>query len=200
VLPDLTESRAGAAAYAALAEFERLTALLPLAPGLADRMAVAEVIAQRYARYRELLERAGAAGDPQPAMAAAAPAIEDALRRVESEDWWQALAAAVFGGALTDELFEIMLGDQAGAAEPEQDGAASAGVEAKAADAWAAQRLRAALAEDPVLAARIAMWGRRLVGEAIVLAREFGGERYPELADRLAASHARRLEDFGLAG
>lgn len=200
MLPDLTESRAGAAAYAALAEFERLTALLPLAPGLADRMAVAEVIAQRYARYRELLERAGAAGDPQPAMAAAAPAIEDALRRVESEDWWQALAAAVFGGALTDELFEIMLGDQAGAAEPEQDGAASAGVEAKAADAWAAQRLRAALAEDPVLAARIAMWGRRLVGEAIVLAREFGGERYPELADRLAASHARRLEDFGLAG
>jgi hypothetical protein len=200
VLPDLTESRAGAAAYAALAEFERLTALLPLAPGLADRMAVAEVIAQRYARYRELLERAGAAGDPQPAMAAAAPAIEDALRRVESEDWWQALAAAVFGGALTDELFEIMLGDQVGAAEPEQDGAASAGVEAKAADAWAAQRLRAALAEDPVLAARIAMWGRRLVGEAIVLAREFGGERYPELADRLAASHARRLEDFGLAG
>jgi len=200
VLPDLTESRAGAAAYAALAEFERLTALLPLAPGLADRMAVAEVIAQRYARYRELLERAGAAGDPQPAMAAAAPAIEDALRRVESEDWWQALAAAVFGGALTEELFEIMLGDQAGAAEPEQDGAASAGVEAKAADAWAAQRLRAALAEDPVLAARIAMWGRRLVGEAIVLAREFGGERYPELADRLAASHARRLEDFGLAG
>ncbi|HZU57229.1 MAG TPA: ferritin-like fold-containing protein [Actinocrinis sp.] len=200
MLPDLTESRAGAAAYAALAEFERLTALLPLAPGLADRMAVAEVIAQRYARYRELLERAGAAGDPQPAMAAAAPAIEDALRRVESEDWWQALAAAVFGGALTEELFEIMLGDQAGAAEPEQDGAASAGVEAKAADAWAAQRLRAALAEDPVLAARIAMWGRRLVGEAIVLAREFGGERYPELADRLAASHARRLEDFGLAG
>jgi len=200
VLPDLTESSAGAAAYAALAEFERLTALLPLAPGLADRMAVAEVIAQRYARYRELLERAGGAGDPQPAMTAAAPAIEDARRRVESEDWWQALAAAVLGGALTDELFEIMLGDRAEAAEPEQEGAASADVEAKAADAWAAQRLRAALADDPVLAARIAMWGRRLVGEAIVLAREFGGERYPELADRLAASHARRLEDFGLAG
>lgn len=200
MLPDLTESSAGAAAYAALAEFERLTALLPLAPGLADRMAVAEVIAQRHERYRELLERFGGAADPQPGMLAAAPAIEDARRRVEPEDWWQALAAAVLGGALTDELFEIMLGGRAEAGEPAQDGDASADVEAKAADAWATQRLRAALADDPVLAARIAMWGRRLVGEAIVLAREFGGERYPELADRLAASHARRLEDLGLAG
>ena len=33
-----------------------------------------------------------------------------------------------------------------------------------------------------------------------MLAREFGGERYPELADKLAVSHARRLEDLGLAG
>lgn len=203
MLADLTKSPAGAAIYAALAELERLAALLPLAPGLADRMGVAEVIAQRHERYRELLGRFGEADDPQSAMAAAAPALDDARRRVESTDWWEALAATLLGAALTDELFEILVGEPIGAAavaEPERAGEASAGVDATADEAWAARRLRVALAEDAVLAARIAMWGRRLVGEAIVLAREFGGERYPELADKLAVSHARRLEDLGLAG
>ena len=205
VLADLTKSPAGAAIYAALAELERLATLLPLAPSLADRMGVAEVIAQRHGRYRELLDRFGEAGDPRPAMAAAAPALDDARRRVESTDWWEALAATLLGAALTDELFEILVGGPIGAAaaaaaEPERIGEASAGVDANADEEWAARRLRAALAEDAVLAARIAMWGRRLVGEAIVLAREFGGERYPELADKLAVSHARRLEDLGLAG
>ena len=203
MLADLTKSPAGAAIYAALAELERLAALLPLAPGLADRMGVAEVIAQRHERYRELLGRFGEAGDPQSAMAAAAPALDDARRRVESTDWWEALAATLLGAALTDELFEILVGGPSGvavAAEPERAGEASVGVDANVDEPWATRRLRAALAEDAVLAARIAMWGRRLVGEAIVLAREFGGERYPELADKLAVSHARRLENLGLAG
>jgi len=206
VLADLTKSRAGAAAYAALAELERLVALLPIAPGLADRMAVADVIAQRHGRYRELLGRFGEAGDVKSAdaqsiMAAAAPALDDARRRVVAADWWEALAAALLGAALTDELFEALVGEPAGAAaELGRDGEVPASVDANVAEAWATQRLRAALAEDAVLAARIAMWGRRLVGEAIVLAREFGGERYPELADSLAVSHARRLEDLGLAG
>lgn len=206
MLADLTKSPAGASIYAALAELERLAALLPLAPELADRMGIAEVIAQRHERYRELLDRFGEAGDPQPAMAAAAPALDDARRRVASTDWWEALAATLLGAALTDELFEALAGRPVGAAESDRAGEVSAaradanGDDAHTDEAWAMRRLRAALAEDAVLAARIAMWGRRLVGEAIVLAREFGGERYPELADKLAVSHARRLEDLGLAG
>lgn len=188
-------------------------------------MAVAEMIAKRHERYRELFGRFGEAGDAQSvnaqsimsSMAVAEPAVDDARRRVVSADWWEALAAALLGAALTDELFEALVGGPAGSEGPagstgpgavaevadelEQDGKAPASIDdANAPEVWATQRLRAALAENAVLAARIAMWGRRLVGEAIVLAREFGGERYPELADKLAVSHARRLEDLGLAG
>jgi hypothetical protein len=65
---------------------------------------------------------------------------------------------------------------------------------------WAASRLRAAIDSDPVLAARLALWSRRVVGEAIVLARVFGAERYRELSEKLAASHAARLGELGLAG
>jgi hypothetical protein len=236
VLADLTESRA-AATYAALTEIERLAALIPAAPVLADRMAVADVISQRYGRYRELLEEFEGGRGRQSAMAQAAPAIDEARRRVEPGDWWEGLAAVALCAPLTDELFGALLGGDAvvfdGAAafdeaealddaeltdealEVPADAVAPADLvlaSAVSADAvvdavlvdgaarWAAQRLHAAIDGDPVLAARIALWGRRLVGEAIVLCREFGGERYPELADRLAANHVLRLAGLGLAG
>jgi hypothetical protein len=50
-----------------------------------------------------------------------------------------------------------------------------------------------------VLAARLSLWSRRLVGEAIVLAREFGGDLYPEIAAQLASEHARRMAALGLS-
>ena len=236
MLADLTESRA-AATYAALTEIERLAALIPAAPALADRMAVADVISQRYGRYRELLEELEGHRGRQSAMAQAAPAIDEARRRVEPGDWWEGLAAVALCAPLTDELFGALLGGDAvvfdgapafdeaealdeaeltdEASEVPADAVASpdlALARAASADAvveavlvdgaarWAAQRLHAAIDGDPVLAARIALWGRRLVGEAIVLCREFGGERYPELADRLAANHVLRLAGLGLAG
>lgn len=190
---DPTESRTIAAAYAALIEVERLAALLPLAPGLTDRLDLAAVLAQRQERSRELLERLREADGTGPEAAVTALAeltapIDDARSRVESSDWWEALTVTALSAPLTDELFAALLSDPA------------AGTDGNASAAWAAQRLRNALREDPVLASRIAMWGRRLVGEVIMLAREFGGEEYPQLADRLAASHARRLADLELAG
>jgi hypothetical protein len=191
VLADLTESRA-AAAYAALVEIERLAALLASAPALTDRMALAEVIAQRHARFRGVLDRF-AARDPQQQLASAAPALDDARRRVEPGDWWEGLAAVALFAPLTDELFTALTSDGVDVGGPE-DTAPDAAV------LWAAERLRPAIDADPVLAARMALWGRRLAGEAIVLARVFGGERYRELADRLAVRHDSRLDELGLAG
>jgi tRNA-(MS[2]IO[6]A)-hydroxylase (MiaE)-like len=191
VLADLTESRA-AAAYAALVEIERLAALLASAPALTDRMALAEVIAQRHARFRGVLDRL-AARDPQQQLTSAAPALDDARRRVEPGDWWEGLAAVALFAPLTDELFTVLISDGIDVGVPEDAAADAAAL-------WAAERLRPAIDTDPVLAARMALWGRRLVGEAIVLARVFGGERYRELADRLAVRHDSRLDELGLAG
>jgi hypothetical protein len=207
VLADLTQSRA-AAAYAALVEIERLAALLASAPALTDRIAIAEVITQRHARFRDVLDRL-AARDSQPETASASPALDDARRRVAPTDWWEGLAAVALFAPLTDELFIALAGagDQpsvdGASAMSEVGGRADASAAYSASDAaaiWAAERLRSAIGGDPVLAARMALWGRRLVGEAIVLARAFGGERYRELAEQLAARHALRLDELGLAG
>lgn len=194
MLADLTKSRA-AAAYAALVEIERLAALLPSAPALADRMALADVIAQRHTRYRAVLDRYAAA-DAQEVMTSAAPAVDDARRRVEAGDWLEGLAVVALSAPLTDELFAALTGDDAAFDAPE---GTSDAANSDSAARWAASQLRTAVADDPVLTARLALWGRRLVGEAIVLARVFGGERYRELAEQLAADHARRLDELGLA-
>lgn len=227
MLADLTQSRA-AAAYAALVEIERLAALLASAPALTDRISLAEAIAQRHVHFRGVLDRL-AAQDPQQPLASAAPALDDARRRIEPGDWWEGLAAIALFAPLTDELFAALTSGEAdvsGAARTavEADAADVASVDVELGDAvladtaseagdsevgdtapdaaalWAVERLRPAIDADPVLAARMALWGRRLVGEAIVLARVFGGERYRELADRLAVRHARRLDELGLAG
>ncbi|MGH3416963.1 MAG: ferritin-like fold-containing protein [Actinocrinis sp.] len=186
MLADLTQSRA-AGLYAALTEVERLAALLPLAPDLSDRMKVSDLLAERHARYRALLDGLGGASDPKTGMAAAAPAVDDARRRVAADDWWEGLVTVALCVPLTDELFKALVAENGVAGEGASD-----------VDPWPVQQLRAATEADEQLRARIALWARRVVGEAIVLAREFGGDRYLELADLLAANHAKRLAAFGL--
>ena len=80
-------------------------------------------------------------------------------------------------------------------------------------------RIRAGIAEDPRVAGRLALWGRRLVGEALSQAQRVAAERDAlstliiggvdrpgaDLAEigrmlaRLTDSHSKRMSDIGLA-
>ncbi|HEU5332592.1 MAG TPA: ferritin-like fold-containing protein [Actinocrinis sp.] len=199
-MPDHTAERPGggplaAAAYAALTELERVNELAANAPGLAERRALADTAAWRYELYQVALARLGGA-EPVEAMAPAAAALDDARRRLRTADWWEGLAASSLGGALSDDLFGALATRDAA-----PDGAAQAAGAAEPAEpTWVQLRLSEAVREDPALAARLSLWSRRVVGEAIVLAREFGGEGYPELAARLAANHENRMAALGLQG
>ena len=78
-------------------------------------------------------------------------------------------------------------------------------------------RLKAALADDPRLASRLALWARRLLGEALTQAQRvsfehafIGGligadetrskELVRGLMAELAANHSRRMKELGLTG
>ena len=212
-MPDHTADRPeggplAAAAYAALTELERVNELAANAPGLAERRALADTAAWRYELYQTALARLGGA-EPVEAMAPAAAALDDARRRLRTADWWEGLAASNLGAALSDELFGALTEKDAsqdgvaqdGAVQDSdvQDGAVQPTGEAEPAEpGWVQLRLSEAVREDPVLAARLSLWSRRVVGEAIVLAREFGGDGYPELAARLAANHENRMAALGL--
>lgn len=201
-----TELRA-AALYAALTEFERLAALAPLAPELADRLAVADAVGARYRRLRAALDRFGIAdevpADVSAAAGSSAAAVDDARRRTATVEWWEGLVAADVCGTLSDELFAALgddvadTGDASGGLAADEPGGEPADARAPV-PVLPVERIHAALADDPVLAARLALWARRLAGEWIVLARILGADRYPELADRLALAHTARLAELGL--
>ncbi len=85
--------------------------------------------------------------------------------------------------------------------------------------AFVVDRVRAAIAADPRVAGRLALWGRRLVGEALSQAQRVAAERDAlsmllvggvdrpgvDLAEigrmlaRLTENHTRRMQELGLA-
>ena len=175
--------RAGASAYAALVEWENVGRLAGFAPGLADRIAVAEASAGALARYRAALDRLIAADqEPAAAMAAGVRFVDAARARVAPSTWWEALVVTVVWVPLIDVL--AASADLAGYGPA---GAAAGGMVVGPADpgrdGWAVWRVREAVEADPVLGARLVLWGRRLGGEAVALAADFTG---PALAPDLA--------------
>jgi hypothetical protein len=132
----------GSAGYLALADFERWAALGAASPGFAERLAAAGCAAAAFARL---------SGSRRPQ--GPDPRLDEAERRVEPADWWEALAKAYHWQRLTAQVYGVEL-------DPEpQD--------------WAVERLDAA-ADDQVLADRLALVERRLAGEAVVLRYALG--------------------------
>lgn len=150
-----------AGAYAALLDFERTARMIPSAPDLADRLALAAAAAAQLA----LLP--GAVADPAPVPADPAFGhLDAAVERTEPRDWWEALATVCLWPPLVGEV--LAAGEDTGHEATRVDPIDTA---------WAEARLRARLEGDAVLAGRLLLWGRRLVGEAIALAREIVAAR-----------------------
>jgi hypothetical protein len=65
---------------------------------------------------------------------------------------------------------------------------------------FAVSRVRAAIADDPTLAGRLALWARRLVGEALGEAQRVAAEREPLarlLAGAASGKTASQLGEIG---
>jgi len=88
------EVGSGLAGYQALADFERWSALGPLAPGFAERLAAAGSAAAAHAR----LVAAERPDGPDER-------LDDAERRVAPGDWWEALAKAYHWQRLTAQAY-----------------------------------------------------------------------------------------------
>ena len=186
--------RPGASAYAALVEWENFGRLAALAPGLADRIAVAEASVFALARYRAALARLIEADlDPAATMAGSVRFVDAARARVSPSTWWEALVVAVAWVPMIDVLVGA---DQPGAfnAGAFDSGFGKIGYpvdDPAERDGWAVWRVREAVEADPVLGARLVLWGRRLGGEAVALAADFAAaEVVPATRPAAAAAAA----------
>jgi hypothetical protein len=162
--PDAVIDLLGALAYGELSAFDHLADDAGLAPDLGTRAQMSEMAAVEFGHYQRLADRLVDLGTrPEDAMAPFVAALETYHSITKPSTWLESVVKAYVGDGMagdfyrevaafvddaTGELIREVLTD-AGRAE------------------FAVREVEAAVAEQPATAGRLALWARRLVGEAI---------------------------------
>ncbi|MDO5495487.1 MAG: ferritin-like fold-containing protein [bacterium] len=196
----------GFAGYASLGSFALLAEDASVSPDIVTRLRLSRMAAAELAELdflEDLIIRH--ADDPGAVMVEFAPILKDFMVRAEPRDWWERIMRTYVGfNLLEDLLHELADGLPGDLTERVREAAGVPGH-----TDFVAEALQPVLAEDEKLASRLALWGRRVVGEGIMLVRRLFAE-HPELAElipgdgdsaareaallaRLQANHARRL-------
>jgi hypothetical protein len=211
----------GAVAYGALTAFTRLAADAALAPDLTGRAEMAALAAVEMAHVERVRAHLAARGvDLVTAMAPFAAVLDAFAARTASRDWGEALVGAYVGRTLAVDLVAATGAAGAEGSDGRDDGGEAAellrgpdaGREASGEsgfDAFA-ERAVAELLADERTRAKLALWGRRLLGETLAAAAEaldqhpatssalLGGTSRGAVFKALKSRHARRLRALGL--
>ena len=207
----------GAIAYGEMSAFERLSEDAKMAPTLRGQgRAGAGWRRPSSPTSRALRARLGEIGaDPFAAMAAFVAPFEAFHRRTAPADWLEGLVKAYVGDGLAADFYrEIAAFLDADTRAIILESLADAGQ-----SVFVVDRVRAAIAADPRVGGRLALWGRRLMGEALSQAQRVAAERdalsallsggvdrpaldlaaIGRLFTRLTENHSSRMEALGLA-
>jgi hypothetical protein len=206
----------GALAYGELTAFSRLAADAEMAPTQPDKAAVAALAVAEFHHYEVLVARLSSMGvDAQASMAPFVLPVDGFHDRTKPGGWLEGLVKAYVGdGIATDFYREI-----AAYVDPSTQELVHAVLEDQGQAEFVVKVVSEAIAADPSIAGRLALWGRRLVGEALSQAQRVaverdalasllvGGTRRPgaDLAEigrmfaRLTDEHTRRMTLLGLA-
>jgi hypothetical protein len=215
-LPDASGPLAvlGLLANSELIAFTRLAADSATAPTLGDRLELCRIGGVAAGRLSRLADRAGELGAELPDVVAPfVGTYADFDARTPTSSWYERLLKAYVGYGVEDDVARLLavgLDPQTRAVVLEvldDDGHAGLVVD----------RLTTAMRDDPVLASRLALWGRRLVGEALGVVQRVVAEHGelralleealpdaggPGLQQRLfgvlTAEHTRRMDRLGL--
>jgi hypothetical protein len=164
----------GALAYGELTGFLRMSAEAGSAPTLPDTAALGALAVDEFNHFRLLSERLVALGaDPQEAMAPFVPVLDAYHERTTPNDWLEGLVKAYVGeGIATDFYREIA----AYVGEPTRELVHRVLEDTGNAD-FVVTTVRQATEQDPRVAGRLALWARRLVGEALSQAQRVAADR-----------------------
>ncbi|WP_426244902.1 ferritin-like fold-containing protein [Nocardioides sp. LHG3406-4] len=205
----------GAIAYGELSAFERLVEDAKLAPSLEDRVEISAMAAAEFGHLDALRERLTQLGaDPFAAMRPFRRAIDDFHRHTAPSDWFEGLIKAYVGDGLAADFYREI----AAHLDPDTRDLVIDSLADTGHSAFVVDRVRAAIAEDPRLGGRLALWGRRLMGEALTQGQRVAAERdalsallaggvdrpgldlaaIGRMFTRLTDRHAERMAELGL--
>lgn len=202
----------GALAYGELVSYERITADAVIAPTLGDQVALAGIAAVKFGHFQKLASRLEELGaDPVVVMQPFVEPINQLHENLAPRDWLEGLLKVYVGDGIVADFYRELSTQMApDVAELVEEVLGDSGH-----DAFAIKRIQEAIAEDGKVAGRLALWGRRLMGEMISQATLVSAAR-PELhtlfldaardadnmsglLNRLTVGHARRMDVLKLA-
>jgi hypothetical protein len=198
-------------AYGEIAAFYRLTDEARMAPNLRGRISMASMAAAEMGHYhvlREALEQRGV--DPVASIANFAPVIDNYHRLTTPSTWLEALVKTYIGDALAADFYlEVADGLPDEVADVVRETLSQTGH-----SQFVVAEVRTAVTSSARQRSRLALWSRRLLGEAITQAQYVladhddllglvmaGTAGLPQLADffeRLQRTHGERMRALGL--
>ena len=202
----------GVLAYGELTAFERLASDARLAPTIADKAALATMAAAEFAHFTQLRDHLDKLGvDPELAMAPFVGPVDEFHDTTDPSDWLEGLIKAYVGDGLATDFYH----EVAAFVRDEDTRGLVLHVLADTGQAeFAVSRVREAIEDDPAVAGRLALWARRLVGEALLQAQRVAVERdaltellvggsgdlagIARLLTRLTDNHTARMQALGL--
>ena len=206
----------GAVAYGELSAFERLAEDSRHAPDLTDKIALATMACIQFGHVQPLLHRIHSLGvSPVAAMDPFRKPFDAFHAKTAPSDWLEGLVKAYVGDGLAADFYrEVAAFLDAGTRELIIESLADAGY----AD-FAVDRVRRAIAADPRVGGRLALWARRLMGEALSQAQRVAAERdslaallaggvdrpgmdlaaLGRMFSRITENHVQRMSELGLA-
>jgi ferritin-like protein len=203
----------GVLSYALLVAFFRLVEDAALAESLADKAALGEMAVAEFGHFRLVRDRLRELDvDPDEAMRPFVAPLDEFHARTAPSDWLEGLVKAYVGDGIAVDFCRAVV-DLLD--EPTQELVREVLRDTGHAE-FVVARVREAIEADPRVAGRLALWARRLVGEALGQAQRVVADR-PALAVLLAGeevtqlgaigrmfaqltdAHARRMAALGLA-
>jgi hypothetical protein len=164
----------GAIAYAELSAFERLTDDLKLAPTIRDKVEMGAMATVEFGHVSRLHERIRELGaDPFDAMAPFQAPLDLFHAHTSPSDWYEGLVKAYVGDGLAADFYREI----AAYLDAETRDLIVASLDDAGQADFAVRHIRQAIADDPKLGGRLALWGRRLMGEALTQAQRVAAER-----------------------
>ena len=206
----------GLLAYGEISACERLAEDAKMAPDMRNKVEIAAMATAEFHHFEKLRDRLVELGeDPFAAMQDFAVTFERFHRQTTPSDWLEGLVKAYVGDGLAADFYrEIAAYLDADTRALVLDTLSGTGHSEFVVDA-----IRGAIEQDHRLGGRLALWGRRLMGEALSQAQMVvaerdalstvlvGGVDHPgmdlagigRMFTRLTEAHAARMERLGLA-
>ncbi|WP_019136474.1 ferritin-like fold-containing protein [Cellulomonas massiliensis] len=156
--------------------FARMAADSALAPTLEQRLELSRLAAEAVSRRDRVLARVQElGGDPVTALRQYDDVLDEFDARTQPSTWWERLLKVYVGYGVADDFCRLA----AEALDPQSRELVLAVLDDASHAELAVAELDAAGSQDGALSSRLALWGRRIVGEALSVVQGLLSQRPP---------------------